>query len=99
VRPAKKPLFARNPELLCEDLGDSMLLLDITGGKVMELNRNAARLWRRLERSASEEELVEILAQAHPDTDHAILVEDVADFLQATRGCRAVTEIQTDPPE
>jgi hypothetical protein len=99
VGTATKPLFARNPELLCEDLGDSMLLLDVAGGKVMELNRNAARLWRRLENAASAEDLVETLARAHPDTDQAVLVRDVAEFLRATQACRAVTEIRTDTPE
>ena len=90
---ATKPRFTRNPELLCEDLGESMLLLDVAGGKVMELNRNAARLWRRLESSASAEDLVDTLARAHPDRERALLVQDVANFLRATQAVRAVTEI------
>ncbi len=86
-------LFTRNSQLLCEDLGESVILLDVAGGKVMELNRNAARLWGRLAQVASADDLVDTLARAHPDVDRARLAQDVADFLRAAVQCRAVTEV------
>jgi hypothetical protein len=87
------PSFVRNPELLADELGHGVLILDTNHAKVIELNRTGARLWRRLESPASAAELVEVLAAAYPAAARATLAGDVERFLRAATACGAVREV------
>ncbi|HEY3357957.1 MAG TPA: PqqD family protein [Polyangia bacterium] len=87
------PSYVRNPELLADDLGHGILILDTDRAKVIELNRTGARLWRRLAAPATAAELLEVLAAAYPAAERAALAGDVERFLRAATACDAVREV------
>lgn len=85
--------YMRNEAFQSEDLGDGILLLNIAGNQVIELNRTGARLWRRLEQPASRIELVEELKSFYQNVDTGILEADTDAFLLQATACKAIEEI------
>jgi len=87
------PRYVRNPTLLADDLGDSVVILDADRARVIEFNGTGARLWRRLATPAAATELSDLLAAAYPRVGRETLAEDVERFLRAALACQAVREV------
>ena len=85
--------YIRNRSFLCEDLGDGVLLLNTTGNQVIEMNQTGALLWRRLDRPALWNELVEELKSHYPDENGDKLEADVNAFLKKATACKAIEEL------
>jgi hypothetical protein len=74
----------RQQDLVCREVGDSLIGLDLRSSQYFSLNGTGTELWRMLEQGTTQEALAELLARTH-DLDLSDATSDVEAFVASLR--------------
>jgi|GEM_PF-770920 len=84
-------LYARNQSVLWTELDGQFLLMDIESGAYFELTGVGSAIWRVLETSRSETDIIDHIV-ARYDVDHVECEQDVRAFLDKLLAARMLHE-------
>jgi len=56
-----KPRITLNPDVMCQRIGERMVLLSLDSNVIFELNDTGARVWELLQAGAGEDEILDRL--------------------------------------
>jgi hypothetical protein len=74
----------RQQDLVCREVGENLIGLDLRSSQYFSLNDTGTELWRMLEHGTTIAALAELLVQAH-DLDLSVATSDVEAFVASLR--------------
>jgi hypothetical protein len=84
VVPSLSQEVTNSESLLVREADGELLILDVAGGRIHQLNRTASMIWRMHEDGANAEEIAEALAE-RSDVSYSIVRADVSVTLEELR--------------
>jgi hypothetical protein len=79
------------PGVICRQLGDTAVLVDLSTNQIFELNRTGSRIWELLGEGVRPEGIAERLQQEF-DVDAERADKEVDELVMALKGNRLITE-------
>lgn len=76
--------YRRRPDIVVQNVGSEVLLLDMNGNKLHQLNTTASMLWEAIDGVRSVDDLATILVEAF-DIDKERALDDVSQTMEALR--------------
>ncbi len=74
----------RQNDLVCREVGENLIGLDLRSSQYFSLNDTGTELWRMLEQGTTLAELADLLVRTH-GLERSVATSDVEDFVASLR--------------